>query len=81
MIWRLDIVLLLFLIATALVVVRLKDLLAAALVFSLWSLVMSIVWQLLSAPDLALTEAAVGAGVTTVLFIVTISKTTRREED
>jgi len=33
----------------------------------------------LSAPDLALTEAAVGAGITTVLFIVAISKTTRRE--
>ncbi|MEW6188780.1 MAG: hydrogenase subunit MbhD domain-containing protein [Actinomycetota bacterium] len=80
MIWRLDVLLLLFLIATALAVVRTRDLLAAALIFSGYSLIMCIVWQQLGAPDIALTEAAVGAGVTTVLFIVTISKTTRREE-
>lgn len=80
MIWRLDIVLLLFLIATALAVVRTRDLLAAAIIFSGYSLIMAIVWQQLGAPDIAMTEAAVGAGITTVLFIVTISKTTRREE-
>lgn len=80
MIWRLDIILLLFLVATASIIVRTKDLLAAALIFGIYSLIMCIVWQQLSAPDIALTEAAVGAGVTTVLFIVTVSKTTRREE-
>lgn len=80
MIWRLDIVLLLFLIATALAVVRTRDLLAAAIIFSGYSLIMAIVWQQLGAPDIAMTEAAVGAGITTVLFIVAISKTTRREE-
>lgn len=80
MLWRLDIILLLFLIATALAVVVTKDLLAAAIIFSGYSLIMAIVWQQLSAPDLALTEAAVGAGVTTVLFIVAISKTVRREK-
>jgi len=79
-VWVLDIILLLFLIATALCVVYTRDLLAAAVIFSAYSLIMCIVWQLLSAPDLAMTEAAVGAGVTTVLFIITISKTTRREE-
>jgi energy-converting hydrogenase B subunit D len=80
MIWRLDVILLLFLVATAVIVIRTKDLLAAALIFSAYSLIMCIVWQQLSAPDIALTEAAVGAGITTVLFVVTISKTTRREE-
>lgn len=80
MFWRLDVVLLIFLVATALIVVRTKDLLAAALIFSAYSLIMCIVWQQLSAPDIALTEAAVGAGITTVFFIVTISKTTRREK-
>jgi len=81
MIWRLDTILLLFLVATSLIVVRSKDLLAASLIFGAYSLIMCIVWQQLSAPDIALTEAAVGAGVTTVLFIVTISKTTRKEEE
>lgn len=80
MIWRLDLILLVFLIAIALIVVKTKDLLAAALIFSGYSLIMCIVWQQLGAPDLAFIEAAVGAGITTVFFIVTICKTARREE-
>ena len=39
-----------------------------------YSLVMSIIWILLESPDLAITEAAVGAGVTSVLFFVTLKK-------
>jgi uncharacterized MnhB-related membrane protein len=74
-----DIVLLLLLIATALAVVRLKDLLAAAITFSSYSLSLCLLWLHRGAPDVAMTEAAVGAGVTTVLFLVAISKTTRRE--
>lgn len=74
-----DIVLLLLLIATAVAVVRLKDLLAAAIAFSGYSFVMCLLWLHRGAPDVAMTEAAVGAGVTTVLFLVAISRTTRRE--
>jgi uncharacterized MnhB-related membrane protein len=76
----LNIILLLFLIITSLAVARIKDLLAAAIIFSAYSLIMAIIWQQLSAPDLALTEAVVGAGITTIIFIVAISRTTRREE-
>lgn len=75
-----DILLLLFLIVTALVVARAKDLLAAAVVFSSYSLVMSLLWQHRDAPDVAMTEAAVGAGITTVLFLVAIGRTVRREK-
>jgi uncharacterized MnhB-related membrane protein len=64
----LNIILLVLLIAGALAASLLKDLLAAVIVFSSYSLVMSIMWLRLQAPDLALTEAAVGAGVTTVLI-------------
>ncbi len=39
-----------------------------------YSLVMSILWILLESPDLAITEAAVGGGVTSVLFFVTLKK-------
>lgn len=74
-----DIVLILLLIATAVAVVRLKDLLAAAIVFSSYSLMMCLLWLHRGAPDVAMTEAAVGAGVTTVLFLVAISRTTRKE--
>lgn len=81
MIWALDILLLCFLVILSIIVVFTKDLLAATVVFSIYSLVMAIVFTQLNAPDVALTEAAVGAGITTLLFIVTVAKTTRREED
>ncbi|MBN2247074.1 MAG: DUF4040 domain-containing protein [Coriobacteriia bacterium] len=67
------------LIASAIAVIRLKDLLAAAIVFSTYSLMMCLLWLHRGAPDVAMTEAAVGAGVTTVLFLVTIGRTTRKE--
>jgi len=76
----LNILIMLFLVCTAAAMIRTKDLLAAAVIFSAYSLMMAILWTELRAPDLALTEAAVGAGITTVLFVVTIYKTTRREE-
>lgn len=78
--WTLNLLLLLFLVSTAVAVVLLRDLLAAAVVFSAYSLIMAILWSGLRAPDVALTEAAVGAGVTTVLFVVTIYKTIRKED-
>jgi uncharacterized MnhB-related membrane protein len=39
-----------------------------------YSLLMAILWQQLNAPDLAITEAAVGAGITTILFVLTVRK-------
>ena len=76
----LNIVLLALLIITALAASQLRDLLGAVIIFSAYSLIMAIMWQRLHAPDVALTEAAVGAGITTVLFIITIFKTRRKEE-
>ena len=35
---------------------------------------MSVIWILLESPDLAITEAAVGAGITSILFFVTLKK-------
>lgn len=74
-----DVTLIALLIACALAVIRTKDLLAATIIFSTYSLVMCLIWQHRGAPDVAMTEAAVGAGVTTVLFLATIGRTTRRE--
>lgn len=72
--------LLLFLIVCAIVVARTRDLLSAVIIFAAYSLIMAVIWQQLEAPDLALTEAAMGAGVTTILLLVVISKTRRNEE-
>jgi len=74
-----DLVLLVLLIVTALAVARTKDLVAAAILFSGYSLTLCLLWQYRGAPDVAMTEAAVGAGVTTVLFLVVVSRTQRRE--
>ena len=76
----LSIVLLVLLLTTALAASLLRDLLVAVILFSSYSLIMAIIWQMMQAPDLALTEIAVGAGITTVLFIITIFKTQRREQ-
>lgn len=68
------IILLVFLVVCSLVVSFTKSLLNAVLVFMSYSLIMSIVWILLESPDLAITEAAVGAGVTSILFFITLKK-------
>ena len=70
----LEILLLLFLIFCALAAVRTQNLLAAVIVFMSYSSVMAILWFLLQSPDLAITEAAVGAGVTSLLFFLALRK-------
>ena len=67
-------ILLAFLLVCAISVSLSKNLLNSILVYMSYSLVMSIIWILLESPDLAITEAAVGAGVTSVLFFVTLKK-------
>lgn len=75
-----NVILVIFLIVCAIAVERTKDLLSAVIIFSAYSLMMSVLWLILKSPDVALTEAAVGAGVTSILFIAVISKTKRYEK-
>lgn len=63
-----------FLIICAISVSFSKNLLNSILIYMSFSLVMSILWICLESPDLAITEAAVGAGITSVLFFVTLKK-------
>ena len=63
-----------FLIVCAISVSFSKSLLNSILIYMSYSLIMSIIWILLESPDLAITEAAVGAGVTSLLFFVTLKK-------
>jgi len=62
------------LIASSIAVSLIKNLLGAIIVFMVYSLIMAILWQQLNAPDLAITEAAVGAGITTLLFVLALRK-------
>ena len=63
-----------FLVVCALAVSVSRSLLNAVIIFMAYSLVMAVLWVLLMAPDLAVTEAAVGAGVTSVLFFLTLER-------
>lgn len=69
-----EIILLLFLMACSLSVFLCRNLLVAAILFMANSLIMSIIWVILQSPDLAITEAAVGAGVTGILLFITLYK-------
>ena len=69
-----EIILLICLIVCAVSVAFTKDLLTSIVIFMSYSLIMCIIWILLQLPDLAITEAAVGAGVTSILFFITLKK-------
>ena len=67
-------ILLLCLIVCAMSVAFTKDLLTSIIIFMSYSLLMCVIWMILQSPDLAITEAAVGAGVTSILFFLTLKK-------
>ena len=69
-----DYLLLVFLIVCALAVSFTRKVISAVIIFMSYSIIMSIIWVLLEAPDLALTEAAIGAGITSVLFFLAIKR-------
>jgi multicomponent Na+:H+ antiporter subunit B len=70
-----------FVLACAIATALLRDVLSAVIAFSAYSIGIAIIWVVLEAPDVGLTEAAVGAGVMTVLFLLTIAKTVRPAGD
>ncbi len=69
-----EVILLIGLIVCSVSVGLTKDLLTSIIIFMSYSLMMCVIWVLLQSPDLAITEAAVGAGVTSVLFFITLKK-------
>ena len=75
----LRIILLVLLIVCAVSVNLTKTLLQSVIIFIAYRSIMCILWILMESPDLAITEAAVGAGVSGVLFLLTLRKI--REED
>ena len=69
-----EIVLLLLLISCAVSVNLTKSLLHSVIIFMSYSSIMCLLWILMESPDLAITEAAVGAGISGILFLVTLKK-------
>ena len=70
----LNVILLAVIVACAVAVSLTRDLLSAVIVFMIQGLAMSVVWILMQAPDLAITEAAVGTGISTVLMLAALKK-------
>jgi len=68
------------LVITALAIVRTENLFVAVMLTSIFSLLMAANFFILDAADVALTEAAVGAGITTVIFLSALALTAEREK-
>lgn len=73
MIWF-ECFMLLALIVCAVGTVWTNNLLSSVIVFMAYSSIMAVVWLILESPDLSITEAAVGAGVDTILMVVTLKR-------
>jgi multicomponent Na+:H+ antiporter subunit B len=70
-----------FVLATGLATALLRDILAVIIIAAAYSLGMALFYAFLLAPDVAMTEAAIGAGVTTLLLLLTVAKTVRTDPD
>jgi len=64
-------------IITAYLSLTLEDILASVISFAVMSLLLALEFYMLQAPDVAMAEAAIGAGLTTAIFILAIKKTER----
>lgn len=58
-----------------------KNLLVSVILLSVFSLLSALLFYLCDAPDVAITEAAVGAGISTLLYVWAIHKTEKREKE
>jgi uncharacterized MnhB-related membrane protein len=74
------IVILILILILALFTLLSKDLLHGVIAMSAVSLMCSLLFVILQAPDVAITEAAVGAGVSTVIFVWAVRHTKRRDD-
>jgi len=75
----LQVIVLIGMVIAAGVVLWLRDLLSAAIAFAIFSFLLALEFYLLQAPDVAIAEAGIGAGVTTAIYIAAIRGTTRWE--
>lgn len=81
MIWQLDVLILIIVVICAVAAIMVKDLLSSAVLLGAYSFLMCLLWALMGAVDVAFTEAAVGAGISTAFFVGAIYQTTRRTKD
>lgn len=80
MVWQIDFWLLILLCITALLALEVRSLLAAVALLSAYSFFVAVVFAQLGAIDVAFIEAALGAGITGVLFVVTLFRMKKEPE-
>lgn len=81
MIWELELVIYIFILLSAIVALEAKDLLVAVVMMTIFSFLMALLFVAMGAIDVGFTEAVIGAGVTGILFVVALSKTSRKTND
>ena len=81
MAWMLDLPVLVLVVICGLASIMVKDLMGAAILFGAYSFMMCVLWAVMGAVDVAFTEAAVGAGVSTVFFVAAVFRTSRKSSD
>ncbi len=72
-------VILAIIIIAAVYAIQSEDLLTSVLSLAIMSLLLSLEFYLLQAPDVAIAEASIGAGLTTAIFVIAIKGTKRME--
>ena len=81
MIWQIELIILVIVVICGISALAVKDLLGAAVLFGAYSFMMCLLWAIMGAVDVAFTEASVGAGISTVLLLAAVFRTTRRTKD
>ncbi|MDI6778724.1 MAG: DUF4040 domain-containing protein [Bacteroidota bacterium] len=81
MIWQVELIIYLLLIASAVFALRVKDLLSSIVILSVYSFGSAFLFAILGAVDVGFTEAVVGAGLTGIMFLAALYFTTRRSKD
>lgn len=79
--WELELILFVLLLATAIIALQVRDLLAAVVTLGVFSFLCALLFVVMGAVDVGFTEAVVGAGITTVLFVIALYHSTRESED
>ena len=81
MIWQIESIILVLVVLFGAGAIAVKDLLSAAILFGAYSFLLCLLWAMMGAVDVAFTEASVGAGISTVLFVSAVLRTTRKTDN
>lgn len=68
-------------VGAAVLAITMKSVVSAVITSGIVSLLASIVYLILAAPDVAMTEAAIGSALTTMVFLYALNKVRKEKEN